>query len=39
MPAVHTISESPGHDTNNSWALKNKVQDLLEAKDIEFDAP
>ena len=26
-------SESPGHDTNNCWALKNKVQDLLEAQD------
>ena len=25
-------SESPGHDTNNCWALKNKVQDLLEEK-------
>ena len=24
-------SESPGHDTNDCWALKNKVQDLLEA--------
>ena len=24
-------SESLGHDTNNSLALKNKVQDLLEA--------
>ena len=32
-------SQSPGHDTNNRWALKNKVQDLLEAKDIEFDTP
>ena len=32
-------SESPGHDTNNYWALKRKVQDLLEAKEIEFDAP
>ena len=32
-------SESPGHDTNNCWALKNKVQDLLEAKEIEFEAP
>ena len=32
-------SESPGHDTNDYWALKNKVQDLLEAKEIEFDAP
>ena len=32
-------SDSPGHDTNDCWALKNKVQDLLEAKEIEFDAP
>ena len=32
-------SESPGHDTNNCWALKNKVKDLIEAKEIEFDAP
>ena len=32
-------SESPCYDTNNCWALKNKVQDLLEAKEIEFDAP
>ena len=31
-------SESPDHDTNNYWALKNKIQDLLEAKEIEFDA-
>ena len=32
-------SKSPGHDTNNCWALKNKIQDLIEAKEIEFDAP
>ena len=32
-------SESPGHYTNECWALKNKVQDLIEAKEIEFDAP
>ena len=25
-------SESPGHDINNCWALKNKIQDLIEAK-------
>ena len=31
-------SDSPGHDTNNCWALRNKVQDLIEAKEIEFDA-
>ena len=32
-------SESPDHDTNNCWALKNKIQDLIEAKEIEFDVP
>ena len=32
-------SESPGHDTNDCWALKNKVQDLINAKEIEFDPP
>ena len=32
-------SESLGHDTNNCWALKNKVQDLTEEKEIEFDPP
>ena len=32
-------SESPGHNENDSWALKNKIQDLIEAKEIEFDAP
>ena len=28
-----------GHDTNNCWALKNKIQDLIDAKEVEFDAP
>ena len=32
-------SDSLGHDTNDCWALKNKVQDLIEAKEIEFDPP
>ena len=32
-------SNSPGHDTNDCWALKNKVQDLIDAKEIEFDPP
>ena len=32
-------SESPGHDKNDCWDLKNKVQDLIEAKEIEFDPP
>ena len=35
----HYHSESPGHDTNDCWALRNKVQNLIEAKEIEFDAP
>ena len=30
---------SHDHDTNDYWALRNKVQDLIEAKEIEFDAP
>ena len=25
-------SNSPGHDTNNCWDLKNKLQDLIDAK-------
>ena len=32
-------SNSPGHDTNNCWPLKNKIQDLIDAKKIEFDPP
>ena len=32
-------SESPGHDTNNCWALKNKIQDLIDVKEVEFEAP
>ena len=32
-------SESPGHDTNNCWDLKNKIQDLIDAKEVEFEAP
>ena len=32
-------SDSPGHDTNDCWVLKNKVQDLIDAKEIEFEAP
>ena len=31
--------ESPGHDTNNCWALKNNIQDLIDAKEVEFEAP
>ena len=32
-------SDSVGHDTNDCWALKHKIQDLIEAKEVEFDAP
>ena len=32
-------SDSPGHNTDDCWALKNKVQDLIDAKEIEFEAP
>ena len=32
-------SNSPGHDTNGCWALKNKIQDMIDAKEIEFDPP
>ena len=32
-------SDSLGHDTNDCLALKNKFQDLIEAKEIEFDSP
>ena len=32
-------SNSPGHDTNNYWALKNKIQDIIDNKETEFDPP
>ncbi|KAI5390588.1 hypothetical protein KIW84_075770 [Lathyrus oleraceus] len=32
-------SDSPGHDTNDCWSLKNKIQDMIEAGEIEFDPP
>ena len=32
-------SNNTGHDTNDCWDLKNKVRDLIEAKEIEFDPP
>ena len=32
-------SDSPGHDTDNCWTLRNKLQDLIDNKEIEFDSP
>ena len=32
-------SDSPGNTTDDCWALRNKVQDLIDAKEIEFEAP
>ncbi|KAI5422655.1 uncharacterized protein LOC127076396 isoform X2 [Lathyrus oleraceus] len=32
-------SDSPGHDTNDCWSLKNKIQDMIDAGEIEFDPP
>ena len=32
-------SSSPGHETDQCWALKNKIQDLIDNKTIEFDPP
>ena len=29
-------SYSPGHDTNDCWALKNKIQDLIDIGVLEF---
>ena len=28
---------SPGHDTNDCWALKYKIQNMINAKEIEFE--
>ncbi|KAI5400154.1 hypothetical protein KIW84_065178 [Lathyrus oleraceus] len=32
-------SDSPGHDTNDCWLLKNKIQDMIDAGEIEFEPP
>ena len=32
-------SGSPGHDTNDCWALKYKIQNMIDTKEIEFDPP
>ena len=30
-------SGSPGHDTEDCWALKYKIQNMIDAKEIEFE--
>ena len=32
-------SNSLGHETDQCWVLKNKIQDLIDNKTIEFDPP
>ncbi|KAI5422597.1 hypothetical protein KIW84_045871 [Lathyrus oleraceus] len=32
-------SDSPGYDTNDCWLLKNKIQDMINAGEIDFDPP
>ena len=32
-------SDSPVHSTDDCWALRNKVQDLIDAKEVESEAP
>src|SRR3954464_6930434 len=32
-------SNCPGHDADHCWALKNKIQDMIDAGGIEFDPP
>ena len=29
-------SDSPGHDTDDCWSLKNKIQDLIDGRVLEF---
>ena len=31
-------SDSPGHDTEDCWALKYKIQNMIDAKEIEFES-
>ena len=40
-PNAHCAFHSggPGHDMADCWVLKNKVQDLIDAKEIQFEAP
>ena len=32
-------SDSPGHDTNDCWTLRNKIQDMIDAGEIKFNPP
>ena len=32
-------SGNPGHDTNDCWELKYKIQNMINTKEIEFDPP
>src|SRR4051812_32531977 len=32
-------SNSPGHDTEDCWQLKHKIQDLIDDKIIDFNSP
>ncbi|XP_058757581.1 uncharacterized protein LOC131630853 [Vicia villosa] len=32
-------SNIPGHHADNCWALKNKIQDMIDASEIEFEPP
>ena len=31
--------DSPGHTTDNCWPLKNKIQDMIDAGEIQFEVP
>ena len=32
-------SDSPGHTTDDCWSLKNKIQDMIDAGEIQFKVP
>src|SRR4051812_36815664 len=32
-------SNATGHDADSCWALRNKIQDMIDAGEIEFEAP
>ena len=32
-------SDSPGHNTDDCWSVKSKIQDLIDVKEIKFEAP